>query len=210
MGSYSRTCEIVEAREELNSAKHSKRTFESHYGINVGDNERESPVLKMGYRNSLEDDINQLFEAISLKNSSKGLILSSQAGPSSSPLRKSAMKRPITVPHSPRTGNSEQVSLKQALRELCISKASEMAAMRRLTKSTGSPGASEAGRIKSLYNSVVVETSGSDLHVDEGKGTMVEISLLPEETKSNSYEKMLHQLQVPKSSNQSAHTSSQS
>ncbi|KAF2296473.1 hypothetical protein GH714_038335 [Hevea brasiliensis] len=122
------------------------------------------------------------------------------------------MKRPITVgvPHSPRIGNSEQVSLKQALRELCISKASEMAAMKRLTKSTGSPGPSEAGRIKSLYNSVVVETSGSGLPVDEGKGTVVEISLLPEESKSKSSEKMLHQLQPPKSSNPSGYSSPQS
>uniref|UniRef100_A0A251K4T0 non-specific serine/threonine protein kinase n=1 Tax=Manihot esculenta TaxID=3983 RepID=A0A251K4T0_MANES len=209
MGSYSRTCEIVEAKEELNSAKHSKRTNESHSGLSIGDNDREPPVLKLGYRDSLEYDINQRFEAVSLKNSSKGLALSSHAGPSSSPMRKSAMKRPITVrvPHSPGIGNSQPLSLKQALRELCIAKASEMAAMKRITKPTGSPGASEAGRIKSLYNSVVVETSMSGLPINESKGTVVEISLLPEDSKSNSLEKVPHQFQVTKSSNQSAHSS---
>ncbi|KDP42713.1 hypothetical protein JCGZ_23653 [Jatropha curcas] len=214
MGSHSRICEIVEAREELDSAKNSKRTYQSHSGLSLGGSDRDPPVLKLGYRDSLEDDINQLFEAISLKNSSKGLSFSSQAGPSSSPLRKNAMKRPITVgvPHSPRIGNADTVSLKQALRDLCISKASEMAAMKRLSKSSASPSLSEAGRIKSLYNSVVVETSRSGLPIDESKRTLVEISLVPEESKSNYFEKTSQQPQVPKikSSNQSARSSSQS
>ncbi|EEF28382.1 serine/threonine-protein kinase D6PKL2 [Ricinus communis] len=207
MGSYSRTCEIVEAREEVISANHSKRVYQSHSGLRVGGNDGEPSVLKLGYRDSLEDDINQLFEAISLKNSSKGLGLSNQASTSSSPLRKNAMKRPITVgvPNSPRIVSSEQVSLKQALRDLCISKASEMAAMKRSSKPIGSPRVSEAGRIKSLYNSVVVETSRSGHSIDEGKRALVEISLVPEETKSNSSEKVPCQ-----SSNQSVCSSPQS
>lgn len=213
MGSYSGTCEIVEAREELDSVKHSKGAYRSHSGLRMGGNDQKHPVLKLGYKDSLEGDINQLFEAISLKNSSKGLGYSSQAGSStsSSPLSKNAMKRPITVgvPHSPGIRNSEPVSLKQALRELCISKASEMAAMKRLSKSIDSPGASEAGRIKSLYNSVVIETSRSGLPIDGSKGTMVEISLVPEESKLNSFEKMSQKLQVSKikSSNHSAQSS---
>lgn len=204
MGSYHGTCEIVEAREELDSAEHSKRAYRSYSGLSEGGNGQKHPVLKLGYKDSLEDDINQLFETISLKNSSKGLGHSNQAGTSASPLKKNAMKRPITVgvPHSPVIGNSEPVSLKQALRELCISKASEMAAMKRSSKSANSPSLSEAGRIKSLYNSVVVETSRPGLPT-------VEISLVPEEIKSNVSEKLPLQLQVPKikSSNQSARSS---
>lgn len=204
MGSYPGTCEIVEAGEELDSVEHSKRAYQSYSGLSEGGDGRKHPVLKLGYKDSLEDDINQLFETISLKNSSKGLGLSSQAGTSASPLRKNAMKRPITVgvPRSPAIGNSEPVSLKQALRELCISKASEMAAMKRSSKSANSPGLSESGRIKSLYNSVIVETSRPGLPI-------VEISLVPEEIKSNVSEKLPLQLQVPKikSSNQSAQSS---
>lgn len=199
MGSFSGTCEIVEAREELNLGQHSR-------GSN--DNDRKLPMLKLGYKNSLEGDINQLFEAISLKPSSKGLRFSQEG---TSPLNKSALKRPITVgmSHSPRIGNSEPATLKQALRELCISKASEMAAMKRLSKSTGSPGVSEAGRIKTLYNAVVVEASESGLSLDEGKGGMVKISLVPEESKSNSFGKMPEHCQMPnmKSPSQSAHSS---
>lgn len=204
MGSYPGTCEIVEAGEELDSVEHSKRAYQSYSGLREGGDGRKHPVLKLGSKDSLEDDINQLFETISLKNSSKGLGLSSQAGTSASPLRKNAMKRPITVgvPRSPAIGNSEPVSLKQALRELCISKASEMAAMKRSSKSANSPGLSESGRIKSLYNSVIVETSRPGLPI-------VEISLVPEEIKSNVSEKLPLQLQVPKikSSNQSAQSS---
>ncbi|KAJ6407595.1 hypothetical protein OIU84_010976 [Salix udensis] len=109
MGSYHGTCEIVEAREELDSAEHSKRAYRSYSGLSEGGNGQKHPVLKLGYKDSLEDDINQLFETISLKNSSKGLGHSNQAGTSASPLRKNAMKRPITVgvPHSPVIGNSE-------------------------------------------------------------------------------------------------------
>ncbi|KAJ4851103.1 hypothetical protein Tsubulata_037911 [Turnera subulata] len=210
MGSYTGSCEIVEASEEQRPIGSSRVAYQSHSGSSLGCSDRKPPVLKFGYKDSLEDDINQLFEAISLKNS-KGLGLSSQAGTSASPLRKNAMKRPITVgvPNSP--GNSEPVSLKQALRDLCISKASEMAAMKRLSQSINSPRISEAGRIKSLYNSVVVETSRSGTPTGDVKGAVVEISLVPEESKSNSSDKMAQQHQVPrvKSSSQSAQSSPQ-
>lgn len=202
MGSFSGTCEIVEAGEELNMCQHSRGT---------SDKDRKLPMLKLGYKDSLEDDINHLFEAISLKASTKGLGLSQQAG--TSPLRTSALKRPITVgvPHSPGIGNSEPVTLKQALRELCLSKASEMAAMKRLSKSTRSSGVSEAGRIKTLYHAVVVEASGSGPSLDKEKGHVVEISLVPEESKLISSGKMSEHLKTPnlKSSSQSAHSSSQ-
>uniref|UniRef100_A0A803PAL9 non-specific serine/threonine protein kinase n=1 Tax=Cannabis sativa TaxID=3483 RepID=A0A803PAL9_CANSA len=129
----------------------------------------------------------------------KGLGLSSQAG--SSPMNKNASKKPITmgVPRSPGYGNSEPVTLKQALRELSLTKASEMAAMKRLSKMTGgSTGTSEAGRIKTLYNSVVLESGKSSPRFGEGRGNMVEISLVPEESMSNALAKTADHLRISK------------
>ncbi|XVF76249.1 hypothetical protein PTKIN_Ptkin13bG0251000 [Pterospermum kingtungense] len=202
MGSYSGTCEIVEAGEELKPVQRSRGAGRPHSGLGVDNKDRKPPVLKLGYKDSLENDINQLFDAINLKGP-KGLSVSYQGGASSSSSysKKNALKKPITVgmPHSPRIGGSEPLSLKQALRDLCISKASEMAAMKRLSMSTSSPGFSEAGRIKSLLNSVVVEAaSGSGLPRDEDKGSVVEISLVPEESKSNSSRIMSVPHQAPK------------
>ncbi|KAF5473595.1 hypothetical protein F2P56_010195 [Juglans regia] len=200
MGSFSGTCEIVEAGEELNFGQHSRRSY---------DKDQKLHKLKLGYKSSLEDDINHLFEAINLKASTKSVVLSQHEG--SSPLRKIPLKRPITVgtPRSPGMGNSEPVTLKQALRELCLYKASETAAMKRLSKSTSSPGVSEAGRIKTLYDAVVVEASGSGLSLDDGKGSGVEISIMPEETRSNSSGKMPENLQTQtmKSSSQGSQNS---
>ncbi|GLT89944.1 hypothetical protein SLE2022_079020 [Rubroshorea leprosula] len=213
MGSYSGTCEIVEAGEQQwKSIQHSRGDYRSHSGLSVGEKDKKPSVVKLGPKDSLVEDINQLFEAISLKSSSKGLNLSQQEGTSTSLLRKNALKKPIAVgvPQSPRIGSSEPVSLKQALRDLCISKASEMAAMKRLSKPIGSPRISEAGRIKSLYNSVVVEAaSGSGQCKDRDDDSIVEISLVPEEKKSNYSAKVSPQLQVPKlkSSDNSAHSS---
>ncbi|CAN0879986.1 Serine/threonine-protein kinase KIPK2 [Linum grandiflorum] len=196
MGSYSGTSEIVEAREDTDSAIHSsKGAYRSYSGISLGDR-----VLKLGDKDSLEAEINQLFEAISLKNASKGLGVSNQnqASTSSSPLTmRSAMKRPVgassslSLCNSPRVSSSEGVSLKQALRDLCLSKASEMAAMKRMSSKPplASPRVSEAGgRINNMYNHSV-ETKR-----DVGKGPMVEVSLVPEESKS---QKMLR-VELPK------------
>uniref|UniRef100_A0A5B6ZUY8 non-specific serine/threonine protein kinase n=1 Tax=Davidia involucrata TaxID=16924 RepID=A0A5B6ZUY8_DAVIN len=205
MGSFPGSCEIVESKEELNSVQHSKGIHQS----GAHDKEWKPPLLKLGSDNSLEDEINKLFEAVSLKTSSKGLGFSDQA--ETGPSRKNAMKKPIRVgvSHSPGIGFSEPVSLKQALRGLCISQASEMAAMKWLSKAAGSPRVSEAGKITSLYRSVVVEGGESSVSLNEGKGRGVEISLKPEESTSNSSEKMPQYLQAPKmkSSNQSAHSS---
>ncbi|XP_044504857.1 serine/threonine-protein kinase D6PKL1 [Mangifera indica] len=210
MGSFRGTCEIVEAGEEVNSIQRSQRTYQPNPGSTAVDNDRKLPVLKLAYKESLEDDINQLFEAISLRTSSKGSGFSPDVGTSASPLRKNALKKPISVPQSPRIGTSESVSLKQALRELCITKASEMAAMKRLSKSSGSPGVSEAIRIKSLYNAKVVEAaSGSGHHLDEAKGSMLEISLVPEDSPSTSawMVPQATQLLKIKTSNQSGYPS---
>lgn len=76
-----------------------------------------------------------------------------------------------------RIGISEPVSLKQALRGLCISQASEMAAVKkRMSRLLTSPGVLEPGAIKPA----VIETRFSAQHVDEVKGNMMEISVVPE------------------------------
>ncbi|XP_061354150.1 serine/threonine-protein kinase D6PKL1-like [Gastrolobium bilobum] len=144
MDTYANTCEIVESRVEIISEI--------------------SCAHKSGKKYSIEDDINHLFQAIDIKSSCRG--------PSTSRSQKSALKRPIKVSSSQASGIgiSEPVSLKQALRGLCISQASEMAALKRLSKPCSSSRVSEAGTIKKLYTAVV----------DEGKGNLVEISLVPE------------------------------
>ncbi|OMO89076.1 Protein-tyrosine phosphatase/arsenate reductase [Corchorus olitorius] len=153
---------------------------------------------RSGNKYSIEEDINRLFEAIDIRTSSRVSGFSSEFGRDA--LRKSAMKRPVRVGSSQASGIgiSEPVSLKQALRGLCISQASEMAAMKkRLSKPAGSSGVSEAGAIKRLYRAVVVEANGSGIPLNEGKGNLVEISLVPEKITSNSSDKMPESLQVP-------------
>nr|KYP59810.1 Phototropin-2 [Cajanus cajan] len=152
MDSSGNTCEIMESREEIISE------------FKMDEKPESSCAHKSGKRYSIEDDINRLFQAIDIKSSSRGV--------SSSRLQKSALKRPIKVSSSQASGIgiSEPVSLKQALRGLCISQASEMAALKRLSKPCSSSRVSEAGTIKRLYTAVV----------DEGKGNLVEISLVPE------------------------------
>lgn len=206
MGSFAGTSEIVEATDEPSSGQYCRGTYQLNSGLSVGDNDRKLPALKLGSRDSLEDDINKLFAAIHLKTSSKGLDHSKQVG--TSPLNRNALKKPITVgvSHSPRIGTSEPATLKQALRELSITKASEMAAMKRLSKLTSPSRPSEAGRIKTLYNSVVVQASQYGPSSHEDRGNMLEISLVPEESTSYSRQKMPEHPPIPKmkSSSQSA------
>ncbi|RVX20125.1 Serine/threonine-protein kinase KIPK1 [Vitis vinifera] len=180
------TSEIVESAEELDSE------------LKMNDRAGRHRLLKPGQNYSIEDDINQLFEAIDIRCSGRVSGTSHQV--SKDAFRKSAMKRPIRVssPQSSGIGISESVSLKQALRGLCISQASEMAAMKRLSKPAGLSGSSEAGTIKRLYRAVVVDASESGLPFNEGKGNLVEISLVPEKSTSSFYEKVPESLQVPK------------
>lgn len=181
MGSLSTTCEISEAIDELDHIQHSRKTS----GLSVGHREGKLPVLRLGLKDSLEDDINQLFETFNLKKSSR--ISSPSHQIDGSPLRKNALKKPIVVdvPRSPRIGSSEPMTLKQALRDLCLSKASEVAAMRRPSKSRASSANSEAGRIKNLYDAKIVETTAAS-SLREGKGSVLEISLVPEGSGSSS------------------------
>lgn len=171
MGTLPSTSEIVESKEEV--------CFESTMDEKAGD----QLIMKTEKKYSIEDDINRLFQAIDIRSSARNSGLSHELG--KDPLRKSAMKRPMRVGMSQASGIgiSEPVSLKQALRGLCISQASEMAAMKRLAKPSGPSGVSEAGNIKRLYRAVVVEANGSGLPINEGKGNFVEISLVPDTPK---------------------------
>ncbi|MED6137951.1 hypothetical protein PIB30_069819 [Stylosanthes scabra] len=193
MGSFSGTCEIVEATEELNTGK-TMASCQSNYGYSMAEKNQKLPVLKLGYKDNLDDDINKLFESITLKSSSRDL---GRLLDGTSHKMKSALKKPIAVgvSRSPRGGTSEPVNLKQALRDLCISKASEMAAMKRLSKATASPRISEVGKIQTLYNSVVAETSRAGPPLVENKENGIEISLVPEESKLVSLEKSTHSYQ---------------
>lgn len=170
------SCEIVESLEELDS--------EPKFGEEVG----KDRILKLGQKYSIEDDINKLFESYHVRSPTKGLGLSQKGGRDA--LLKRAMKKPIRAcsPPSSGIGITEHASLKQALRGLCITQASEMAAMKRSLKlkPPGLPGASEAGTIKRLYRAVVVEAGESGVPLTEGKGNLVEISLVPENSMSNS------------------------
>ncbi|XP_073063169.1 serine/threonine-protein kinase D6PK-like isoform X2 [Primulina eburnea] len=121
--------EIVELTEIYDSDSRTSENVEKH---NAGKG------LK---KYSIADDINKLFESINIGSSLQDL------GPderrSRDTLHKSAMKRPMRVSPSRVVGIgiTEPVSLKQALRGLCISQASEMAAVKkRIFRPSASPG----------------------------------------------------------------------
>lgn len=146
MNTSSYTCEIVESREEI------LPEFE------IDEKPESSCSYRLGKRYSIEDDIDRLFQAIEIN---KGC---SSRGHSMSRSQKSALKRPIKVCSSQASGIgiAERVSLKQALRGLCISQASEMAALKRLSKQCGSSRVSEVGTGKKLVEiSLVPEVSSS-------------------------------------------------
>ncbi|KAL4335048.1 hypothetical protein GQ457_07G035500 [Hibiscus cannabinus] len=179
------TSEIVEATDEIDAELKMGEPGKSYY------------MRKSGNEYSIEDDINRLFEAVNIRTSSRVSGFSKEIGRDA--LWKRAMKRPVRVgpSHASGIGISEPVSLKQALRGLSISQASEMAAMKkRLSKPAGSSGVSEAGTIRRLYRTVVVEENESGVPLNEGKGNLVEISLVPEKSTFLSLEKMPDSLQV--------------
>ncbi|XP_065030233.1 serine/threonine-protein kinase D6PKL1-like [Musa acuminata AAA Group] len=181
MGLHGGTSEIVESNEEPNTA--------SCYGGSKTLCIKLKPNVRDGKCQDAEDDLDQLLRAIDIRTSSRVL------GPSSQPrvdlLWKNALKKPVKVGASRPSGIgiSESVTLKQALRRLCISQASEMAAMKRLSKPGGSSVASEAGTIKRLYASVVVQSSDSGLPLDGEKRNLVKISVVPEKVSADSSKK---------------------
>ncbi|GMI81687.1 hypothetical protein HRI_001838000 [Hibiscus trionum] len=179
------TSEIVESTDEIDAEMKTGEPGKIYYRP------------KSGNKYSIVDDINCLFEAIDGRTSSRVSGFSREIGRNA--LWKRAMKRPVRVgsSHASGIGISEPVSLKQALRGLSISQASEMAAMKkRLSKPAGSSGVSEAGTIRRLYRDVVVEENGYGVPLNEGKGNLVEISLVPEKITSNSLEKIPESLRV--------------
>lgn len=145
MNTSTYTCEIVESREEILPEFETDEKPES------------SCSYRLGKRYSIEDDIDRLFQAIEIhKGSSRGHSMSRS--------QKSALKRPIKVCSSQASGIgiAERVSLKQALRGLCISQASEMAALKRFSKQCGSSRVSDVGTGKKLVEiSLVPEISSS-------------------------------------------------
>lgn len=175
MGPLSGTHEIVESKQESNGS-HSEIP-----GLSKNDKDGKPPLVKLKCHSSLEDDLNQLFEAINLKSSSKELGLS----------RKNASKKPIGVSEI-----SQPVTLKQALRGLCISQASEMAAMKRLAKSAGSSRVSEAETMKILYREG--QFGKSRISLEESKRGMVDVSYSLKEITLNSSEKMPQNVQLTK------------
>ncbi|KAK3026199.1 hypothetical protein RJ639_040162, partial [Escallonia herrerae] len=191
MGTSHGTSEIVEFAKELDHGSHSSK-------IAGKDN-----MVKHGQKYTIEDDINRLFEAIDIR-SSRGV--GSQV--TGDHLHKKSMKRPIRVGSSQASGIgvSECVSLKQALRGLCISQASEMAATKRLCKPSGLLAVSEAEAIKRLYRSVVVEATASCNPLNEGKLNFVEISLVAEQSEPSLSEKIdeFQEVQKMEPLNQSA------
>lgn len=132
---------------------------------------------KPGKKFYVQDDINRLFESIRISTKTKGFpqILRDE--------QKKPMKRPMRVAlhQASGIGISEPVSLKQALRGLTISQASEMAAMKRLSKSTGFSGSSETGTVKRSQIA-----AGEEVNENIGHRDMVEVSLVPEISASNS------------------------
>lgn len=142
MNASSNTCEIVEYREEIFPE------FETD------EKPQSSCSYKSGKRYSIEADIDRLFKAIEIKSTSRGH--------STSRSQQSSLKRPIKVCPSQASGIgiAEPVSLKQALRGLCISQASEMAALKRVSKQCSSSRVSEVGTVKKLVEiSLVPEIS---------------------------------------------------
>uniref|UniRef100_A0A803MQI2 non-specific serine/threonine protein kinase n=1 Tax=Chenopodium quinoa TaxID=63459 RepID=A0A803MQI2_CHEQI len=180
MSLFPGNCEIVEIEEELNPGENYRGKNYLTSELKREEKDARSLASNSGNISSLEDDLNQLFEMFNRRVSSHGSPHPSQAGTS----RKNASKKPVKSggSFSPGHGVSDRVNLKQALRGLCLSQASEMAAMKRSSKS----GTSEAGRISTRYRNVV-EDSVSDHSQDDGRGGMLEISLVPEEATFNTF-----------------------
>lgn len=162
MGSLYGTHEIVEVKDEINLNDYSNRYNQSR----TNEKQKEKEKKPQGYSRYIEDDINKLFEGINIRNSFNGSSYSDET--SGATPRKNPSKKPMRMSLSSSSGTgigigySEPVSLKQALRGLCISQASEMAAMKRHSMPPGSPALSDSGKFTDFYKSVVKGTdSGS-------------------------------------------------
>ncbi|XP_009803826.1 serine/threonine-protein kinase D6PKL1-like [Nicotiana sylvestris] len=193
MGSFAGSCEIIEAKDELHFFQHSERSRR----VREQDRKQKPPLARKGPNKFLEDDINQLFESINLR-SSKSLDLSDQV------IRRDASKRPMKGggSHSPGIGFSEPVSLKQALRGLCISQAAEMAATKRLSKPPGLQDESTSGifdKVAHYRQESYVKSANHSPHSSPRFVVKPTISMrqnhriVPAESTSNSSQRTAHQ-----------------
>eukprot|EP01018_Ginkgo_biloba_P004187 Gb_29385 [translate_table: standard] len=100
--------------------------------------------------------ISQEVKATTLKHWSRegGTSLPSKAGTPG----KSALKKPLRagIHRASEAGTAERVTLKQALRGMSISQASELASLKRLSRPPGTSQLSEAGTITQLFRTVVI------------------------------------------------------
>lgn len=151
MASSSSTTEIVELKNESESLRSFSRV--NRLGVKLGATEGKSHSYPVG------EELDRLIDAIDLKATPRALRHS---------LEKQVR---VAVPRASGTGGSESPSLKQALRRLCISQASEMAAIRRSSKLIGSSSISDSGTIEKLYASVLVEARGCGNLLDKNSQT---------------------------------------
>ncbi|XP_062202821.1 serine/threonine-protein kinase D6PKL1-like [Phragmites australis] len=180
MGSSGCSLEIVEStEEEFNSVPVGGSSL-LHIKVKAeekGGKCRDYPV---------EDDLDQLLKAIDSRTFRRALSPGNTRG---DPLGKCALKKPARSGLSQNAGigiSSKTVNMKQALRRLCISQASEMAAMRRLSMSPGSSSSSEAGTIHRLYASLMVQSNDESYLHDDEKMNLIQISITPEKIDKNS------------------------
>ncbi|KAL9241802.1 hypothetical protein vseg_015868 [Gypsophila vaccaria] len=184
--------EIIEIEEESNPGLQYRGNNVSKKESRREDADRRFLASTSGNRSSLEEDLNQLFEIFN-RRASHGSPHQNEASTS----KRNASKMPVKAggSHSPGPGMSERVNLKQALRGLCLSQASEMAAKKRSVKS---PHSSKPRRIMTMYQNAAVEDSRvSDHSRDDNRGGMLEISLVPEQTPFVSFQNVPEKLPSP-------------
>ncbi|GJN35026.1 hypothetical protein PR202_gb23752 [Eleusine coracana subsp. coracana] len=173
MGSSGCSSEIVEStEEEFDSAS---------FGCSGLRQIKVKPEEKNGKCRDypVEDDLDQLLKAIDSRTFRRALSPANTGGDA---LGRSSLKKPSRSGLSHNSGigmSSKTVNMKQALRRLCISQASEMAAMKRLSMSPGSSSSSEAGTIHRLYASLMIQSNDENYLHDDEKMNLIEISLTP-------------------------------
>ncbi|CAM0949922.1 unnamed protein product [Alopecurus aequalis] len=179
MGSSGCSSEILESNEELDKSPISCSSL-----LHVKVKPEEKDGRSCGY--AVEDELDQLLKAIDSRTYRRALS-PGQAGADS--FLKNAQRKTSRSGSSQSAGIgicSKPVNMKQALRRLCISQASEMAAMKRLSMSPGSSSSSEAGTIHRLYASLMVQSSDESLVHDDDKMNLIEISITPQNISKNS------------------------
>ncbi|GJN03034.1 hypothetical protein PR202_ga20433 [Eleusine coracana subsp. coracana] len=124
---------------------------------------------------SVEEDLDQLIRSINVRTSARA---SGQT---------STDRRLIALGKSPVSSSEivESVSLKQALRKMCISQASEMAAMKRLPKPAGVPNSSDSVVVKKLQAPIAVQTNEEH----DKKNKVEKVSVLLEKAAVGSLDK---------------------